>query len=245
MTPWIFVQAVPGVFIDSPRPGFTARMQFPAPASARVGDQIVVLLAHSNSVVPAISWSPADEYDNASAFLGDASARYVHVYRRTVTDDEPELYIFDATGTVLTLAAMLVYRGIDRAALLGGSIDDFVAGQHVHCPKRTTVRPSDLFIGGAYIENLAGTVMTAEPGNEASTKRAETTFQIFSTDVARLMIFDRLQPAAGDASAAIVCGAATDGSSFSFVLPCSPIIGEREIYSPIVSGAIGLPVEGI
>lgn len=233
---------------SSPLPGKLARVQFAAPASALKGDQLIVIIAHDSSLAPDAVYSATDgvEWEFSDMFLGDTSAFLVRVFRRVVTDDEPATYTFDADGLEMTVGALLVYRNVDRAALLGGSVDDFLATQFLSCPQRTFARPSDLFLGGVFLKNVGG-VTTAAPFDTlgTSTKRFDATTSIGAVAVRRLMIFDKRLPAIGNVGAGVANGAASDGASFSFALACSPIVGDREYFSPIVAGAIGLPVEGI
>lgn len=217
----------------------TRRMTFAAPTKMRAGDQLVAVIGSQAQEFISATSVP---WDFNNSFVSATKKRGVAVYRRIVTGDEPTSYTIDLNVRQEALGATLVYRGLDNGAdWVGGSGID-TAGTVHPCPSRTLTRYSDLYMG-AIVQVAGAGGMSAPTDSSVRAHFIESPLGVFNV---RLFVFDFAAEAVGPTDTKRASdAAATSSSAFSFALQGMPALGQGLNWSPIVPGAIGLPMEGI
>lgn len=236
MPPWQFVEAVQGV--NTAGVASLRTMTFSAPLKMRAGDQLIALLASPGVEIVSgtnVAWEFVNSFQSAT--------KGVIVYRRTVTDDEEDAYVFDMTVAQETLGTLLVYRGLDNAAAwVGGSGVDYAAATVFPCPSRTLTRYSDLYLGIVLSTPTAGGMSAPADGVE----RVEFTQAALGGATLRLHVFDFAANAVGATGVKNATDAtAQAGMAASIALQGEAPLGPALTLSYTVPGAIGLPKEGI
>ena len=211
------------------------------------GEQVTTSLASSGlpqSWISNVAWA-FDE--NFAAGVGG-----LRMFRRVVTDAEPAAYTFDSTiANKAAAGVLLVYRGLAAAAMVAGSASTFTAATFKATPAIATSRVSDLLIGGVWQLNNWGDDPTAAvstastyPGDGAI-ERSDRAVAIAGVYARRLQVFDFPPNRVDTVSKQVGFGASQTGIGFAIVLAGEVIKGIDLGWTPIVMGAIGLPLKGI
>lgn len=220
-------------------PGY--RLTFAAPSSMLPGDQLIAVIANDGTTPIALTKSTTWAYDDPF-FSGVNSFR---ILRRIVTDAEPSSYYFDV-ATATAIGALLVYRYLANANLVSIGVSDFAATTYVKPPAIAVARYTDLYLFGAYVYDNGGGVLDANVFGQAA-KRSSHAYPTSGSATRRLVVGEHIPKLAGPALAQDALGllAVKTSTTFDFVAPGIPTLGADLTFSPIVPGAIGLPIEGV
>lgn len=215
------------------------RLTFAAPTKMQRGDQLVVIMASQGAEFISstnITWEFVD------AFTSPTRLRGVAVYRHVVTDADPTSYSIDLNVTQETLGALLLYRGLDVAPIVGGSAVDFTAVASFPCPSRTLTRYSDLYLAIVLL-NPSGSVDGNPPGSFGPL--AYFTQSALGVSTLRLYVAHYIAETVGATGALSPASVGNQsGIAASVALQGLPAPSGPS-FNPPISGAIGLPTEGI
>ena len=215
------------------------RLSIATPSSTRPGDQVVVVIGSQSEISVSatnVAWAFGDQ-------IIAGTHRGFFVYRRIATDAEPAAYTFDLNERQEALAAALVYRNTDgAAAAVAKSCDDCFSFTTWPCPKRTLTRTTDLYLGMVMQNSVTGTMLVQADCAE----RVNFSQTIYGVATPRLYVFDFAANAVGATDfKRVTASVASDGVAGSIALAGVVPLGIDRGWTPIVMGAIGLPVKGI
>lgn len=224
------------------------RLTFAAPSSMLPGDVLIAVIATDGgaavTLTKSTTWAIAEGFSSA--------ANSFQVLRRVVTDTESSSYYFDVATAVIMVGALLVYRYTAQSPIISPTASDSSGVTFHHAPPGTVSRYTDLFLFGVYSYDNAAGVLGANveaanyPGNLGA-KRASVQYPASGSATRFLTIGEVLPKLTGGAAVQYACGllAVKPTTSFGFTVPGLPTLGSELKFSPIVPGAIGLPVKGI
>jgi hypothetical protein len=232
-------QGVAGVTAALGAAATMRRLSIPTPSKIQPGHQIVVIIASQGWAFVSstnVAWTHIE-------VVGSGTHRSFRTYRRRAVDGEPTSYTFDLVATQETLGVVLIYRNTDDALpRVAASADDIFNATVWPCPKRTLTRYSDLYLGLALQLPVAGTMTV--PGD--ATQRANFSQSTFGIYTPRLVVFDFAAENTGATDfKRITASVASSGAAASIALPGMPARGLDLGWNPVVTGAIGLPKDGI
>lgn len=187
----------------------------------------------------------------ASLFASSGGGAGFQVFRRVVTDAEPSSYTFDSvTTSALMMGTLLVYRYVAEGALVSSSAVDVTGSTYVKPAAIGVARYTDLYLFGAYTYDDAGGVSDANI--EASkwglaSKRSSHAYPTSGSSTRRLVVGEAIPKLTGGAlvQQTIEILAVKPTTAFGLVVPGIPTLGAELKFSPIVPGAIGLPINGV
>jgi hypothetical protein len=169
--------------------------------------------------------------------------RGIVAYRRTVTDGEPAEHVFNVAAKQELIAGLLVYRGIEAAAaMVAGSAIDYSALTYPIMPALSTVRASDLYLGGVAIVNPGGVTITAPDG---SPERLEYEQSLYGVTTLRLHVHDAQKGVVGKVGTRVTGTAVSGGIAFAAVFAGQGLAGKQQSIDPTIRGTIGLTSVGV
>jgi hypothetical protein len=230
--------------VDTGTPYTERQIAIARPAELEAGDHLVALIAVDGTQHP-IATSEEWTHTDILADTAVPSRGAIYVYRKIAGDNEPTEYVFSgAAMDDRAIGTILLYRGLPDGALVDSGAEDFIAAIPTGIPL-TMSRPGDVLLAGVYLFNEAADVTTAAAPLVGATELVDAVFEAGSTDVRRLHVFEASPHAVGAVQLTSILGASVVGVSFAFVLAGFPELGAELAFTPIVPGAIGLPIKGI
>lgn len=216
---------------------YDRRVDVVAPTGIRPGDILVAVVASQGYDFA----RPEGEWIESAARTSTLG-RAIRVLHRIATSDEPSRYSFRLAARHEAVGALLVYRGGDDGLMLGLAGADHPATVTGVTPSVAKQRATDLFVGAAVLHHPQGQTVSAL---SAGAKRVEFQQQVFVSPL-RLALFDLRAATVGSTNSTVTITGLPAGASFStfaFAIPGRPL--QSRSHSPIATGAIGLPTEGI